>query len=330
MPQFPKPWLRKGRGWYLTIDGEQILLSKDRTEAFARYHELMAQPRPQRLPDGSVAVLVDAFLEWVQKHKSDATYIWYKHPLQLFCRRYPSLLVRDLKNFHVQQWIDSYEKIERGTKRNYCRTIIRAMNWCEEQGLIQRSPLAHFKKPRGNIREVVISVEEFTAILSKIKRQPFRDLLLFAWETGARASECLSIERHHVDLANHRIVFPVCEEKMQRAPRVIFLNDEAEAILVRLLEEHPEGHLFRNTDGEPWTTDAVNCAFIRLEKKIGKKHCLTVLRHSWCHRMLRSGVDALTVSVLMGHADTSMIARVYSHLTQAPGHLLDAVRKARA
>lgn len=328
MPKFSKPWHRKGRGWYVTLDGSQIPLSKDRTEAFARYHELMAKPRSKPVQDGSVAVLVDSFLEWVQKHKSEATYIWYKHPLQLFCQRYPTLLVRELKNFHVQQWIDSYE-VARGTKRNYARTIVRAMSWCEEQGRIDRSPLAHFKKPRGNIRDVVISPEEFTIILSHIKRRPFRDLLSFAWETGARASECLALEERHVDLANHRVVFPISEEKMHRAPRIIFLNHEAEAIITRLMKVH-SNHLFRNTDGLPWTTDAVNCGFIRLKTKLGRKLCLTVLRHSWCHRMLRSGVDALTVSVLMGHADPSMIARVYSHLTQAPGHLLEAVRKATA
>ena len=53
-----------------------------------------------------------------------------------------------------------------------------------------------------------------------------------------------------------------------------------------------------------------------------------MFRHSFCHRLLKSGVDALTVSVLMGHADPSMIAKVYSHLSQAPQYLRDALRKA--
>lgn len=43
-----------------------------------------------------------------------------------------------------------------------------------------------------------------------------------------------------------------------------------------------------------------------------------------------SGLDALTVSMLMGHADPSMVARVYSHLNHAPDYLLKAVERAGA
>ena len=71
----------------------------------------------------------------------------------------------------------------------------------------------------------------------------------------------------------------------------------------------------------------MNCWFIRLQKKLGVKYCLTSFRHSFTHRMLRNGVDALTVSILMGHADTTMVAKVYSHLTQASDYLLAALQK---
>jgi len=58
-----------------------------------------------------------------------------------------------------------------------------------------------------------------------------------------------------------------------------------------------------------------------------KKHFLTEFRHSYCHRLLKAGVDALTVSVLMGHSDPTMIAKVYSHLSHAPDYLRDVLRK---
>jgi site-specific recombinase XerD len=97
---------------------------------------------------------------------------------------------------------------------------------------------------------------------------------------------------------------------MERVPRIIYLAYNAESIIRRLMAKSPSGPIFRNSDGQPWTPDAVNCAFGRLKKKLNALYCLTAFRHSWCHRMLKSGVDALTVSVLMGHADPSMIARV--------------------
>ncbi|MCC7085006.1 MAG: tyrosine-type recombinase/integrase [Pirellulales bacterium] len=326
--KFPKPWYRKNRGWYVTLRGKQIPLGAEKKAAFDEYQRILREPPrvESSVPDSdSLAVLIDQFLDWVQLHRAADTYEWYQYRLERFVQTYPDLTVAQLKSFHVQQWIDGYQ-ISNGSKRNYCRAIQRCLRWCEEQGLIDRSPIAHFKKPRGGIREVVISPEEYQAILGATKRQAFRDLCIFAWETGARAAECLKIERRHLDLANHRIVLPRSSEKMQRAPRIIYLTESSELIVRRLALKAPVGKLFRNSDGNAWTTDAVNCAFVRIETKLKRKYGLTAFRHSFAHRKLTSGVDALTVAVLLGHSDPTMVAKVYGHLTQAPGYLLKALR----
>jgi integrase/recombinase XerD len=66
----------------------------------------------------------------------------------------------------------------------------------------------------------------------------------------------------------------------------------------------------------------------RLAKRHVPRYSLYTFRHSWCTYALERGVDAVTVAVLMGHRDTTMISRVYSHLMQRRDHLRDAVRKA--
>jgi len=45
--KFPKPWFRKGRGWFVTLDGQQIKLGKVKFLALKRYQEMMAHP-PKR------------------------------------------------------------------------------------------------------------------------------------------------------------------------------------------------------------------------------------------------------------------------------------------
>ena len=389
MSRTPKPWYWEERkSWYVTIRGDRKNLGPDKKEAYQEFHRLMGKPpeaAPVRVQGMPVVAIIDQFLESLQENGAAAdTYIWYQTRLQIFARRNPALDVADLRPFHVQQWIDSIRRSP-GTKRNYARSIMRCMKWAEEQGLIDRSPIAHFKKPKGGIRQTVIGPEEYQVILGSIRNDSFRDLCIFAWETGARAAECLAIEKRHVDLTGHRIVFPVDEEKMQRALRIIYLTETAEEMVRRLILRHPTGPIFRNSDGRPYTTEAVNCAFIALQMRTGlqamkeegftlteeeiaqkiatlkperkwkkrnirkspaelreeamrklryaaarlraKKFCLTVFRHSYCHRLLKSGVDALTVSVLMGHADPTMIARVYSHLSHAPEYLRDVLRK---
>jgi len=68
----------------------------------------------------------------------------------------------------------------------------------------------------------------------------------------------------------------------------------------------------------------------RLAEAQAEKVALYSFRHSWCTDALESGeLDAVTVSVLLGHRDTQMISRVYGHLLQRTDHLRQAVRKAR-
>jgi integrase len=225
------------------LDGQQVNLGSDRDQAYQKFHELMAQPRRRPLASDSVAAVCDAYLDWVAEHRSPDTYRWCKDRLQAFIGSIPSTLrVGHLKPYHVQRFVDGLA-VSSGTRRNYVRAVKRAMHWAEEQGYVARSPVAQLKKPRQGKRENVISEAEFEAIVRYTRDAEFRDLCGFAWHTGARAAECFAVEARHVDLAGERIIFPVDEEKMERAPRIIYLNEEALAVVRRLVEEHPEGRL---------------------------------------------------------------------------------------
>ena len=50
MARHPKPWFRKGRGWYVTLGGQQIKLGNDKETALSEYHKLMLEDRPQKKP----------------------------------------------------------------------------------------------------------------------------------------------------------------------------------------------------------------------------------------------------------------------------------------
>ena len=74
----------------------------------------------------------------------------------------------------------------------------------------------------------------------------------------------------------------------------------------------------------------MNCRFTTLNRKLRKRYCLYVLRHTWMNRLLTSGVDALTVAVLAGHSDPSILGKTYQHLSQNPEYLRTAARRATA
>lgn len=68
--------------------------------------------------------------------------------------------------------------------------------------------------------------------------------------------------------------------------------------------------------------------FKRMASKVAPRYSLYALRHSWATNALKRGVDPLTVALLMGHKDPSMLARVYQHLSHSPEHMRDQARRA--
>ena len=386
MPHYPKPFFRKSRRlWYVQINGRQHNLGPDRDKAFELYFGLMQQPKESPLVVGeSVVVLIDQYLDWCKQHRAPDTFEWYRWRLQLFCDSIPeNLTVSDLKPFHVQEWIDSRTSWGSGSKRNGCKAVQRAMRWAEQQGYIERSPIAHMQKPQMGKREIVITDSQFAELKELSRDRSFTDLLQVTWDTGCRPQESLRVEARHVDAAGSRWVIPVTEAKTEIV-RVVYLTESALDITRRLCEQYPAGPLFRNSRGGVWTKDSVNNAFHRVQIRKGKlmmgelgseptsaeidakirtlapnrkvqgverpktaselrqeakkkltnkkasdlapRFCLYHIRHTWMNRLLRSGVDAMTVAILAGHSDPSVLAKTYQHLSQSPDYLLRQVR----
>lgn len=388
MPHFPKPFYKKNRQtWYVEIDRKQINLGRDREAAFRKYHELMTAREKEAPPaSDTVVVVMDQFLEWCLRQREKRTYDSYVQRTQSFVSTIsPEMTVDQLKPFHVQKWVDDHENWSDGMKRGHIAAVQRALNWAVKMGLIDRSPIAHMEKPKQGRREQIITPSEFEKMLTRVPNQNFRDLLEFSWFTGARPQETIIIEAHHVDVSNKRVILTPEESKGKRTHRVIYLSDEATALVERLVGDKPHGPIFRNIKGSPWTPYAVNCAFNRLQLAIGReklkelgikpdekeiatfaealpktkidhgkevlktqaelrsearkkltnrlarglaeKVCLYVFRHSWAQRALQSGIDPVTVSVLLGHSDTTMLTKVYQHLARDSGYLQEAARK---
>jgi integrase len=336
MAHYPKPFFRPARQlWYVQLNGKQINLGTDEAAAFNTYHGLMQQrdepPAPPSDVPRLVVVILDEFLDWCAKNRAPDTYRWYKDRLNSFCKTIERTLTADeLRPHHVQQWVDNYGvPLASGSRRNLIAAVKRAMRWAEEQGYIERSTLAHMKKPACGRKELIVTLDQYKALLDRSTDIAFKDLVTVTWETGCRPQESLRVEARHVDLAGNRWVFPASESKGKRTPRVVYLTPKAAEITNRLVNKNSSGPIFRNRDGQAWTPCATNCRFQRAKKKIGVKLSLYALRHTWINRMLIAGVDAFTVAVLAGHSDPSMLAKHYAHLSQAPGYLMQqAVRAA--
>ncbi len=235
--------------------------------------------------------------------------------------------VDKLKPHHVISWVDAHPEWGPTYRRNAIASFQRAFLWAEPVGHIPGSPVRHVEKPTPARRELVLPGAEFRCLLASVKGPHFRDLLEFCWETGARPREARAIEARHFNASRGRLEIPPAEAKGEKRWRVIYLSPKAEMIVRRLARWNRSGPIFRNRAGKPWTTSSINCRFCRLQTKLGTKYALYSLRYSIATRLLEAAADPLTVSVLLGHADGSMLARVYSHLGESLDHLRTSLKK---
>lgn len=389
MPKFAKPWYRPERGvWYVTLDGKQHNLGPDRTAAFAQYAQLISRPRPktrQQVPSQSLPAVIDAFLDWLKPRRSAATFEWYRYRLERLARRHPELGATRLTTELVEDWVDSYG-LSKTSRRNYYRAIKKCMGWARSRRLIRRNPIRDLEVPAADSREICLTPQDYEQLLASIPDPCFRDLVVTTWETGCRPQELLRVEARHVDLAHQRWLIPKSESKTKKLVRVVYLTDAAIAITRRWMETSPQGKLFRNATGKPWTVSAVNQGFTRVRIRQGKavmkergvvitdeqvraeipklktmrtsrgrslpktaaelreearrkltrrlaltlapRWSLYALRHSWATHALQRDVDPLTVAILMGHSDPSMLSKVYQHVALNPAHMLQQAKRA--
>jgi len=334
-PEGPWWWEQKHQ-YAVTIRGKRHLLGDDEEQADTKFHELMAnrdKPAPapvKRDPDEiTVAEVVNLYLVWSEEEQANLTYLWYRKYLQSFIDSLENQLLTlgELEPFHVTKWVKAHTW-GKSTRRGAMTAIARALSWAFSEGHIKHNPLfKRLKKPSPGKREKALTAQEYSAFLKHIKGG-FEDLVVTAWETGARPQEVVRVEARHVDLPNGRWVFPVEESKGKKAQRIVYLSKKALAITKRLMAKNRKGPLFRTQFGNPWSRFSVSDAFERLKPKVGVKYRLYDFRYSFCTNGLKNGVDPITMQHLMGHKDLAMISRIYALVGQDHQHMRNAAMKA--
>ncbi len=276
----PQPYFRKLDSWWYvqTTNPEgkrrQVKLVKgldQKAAAFERFYQLMAQKDPAAVEDRSqvnVASYCDLFLEWQQKHHSANTYDWYQRFLQDFCDASGSVLVKDLKPFHVTRWIDTHTKWGQSTQRAAMTCVKRVFNWAVSEGYLDASPVRGLVRPACLRRDKVVTVEEHQRILEATD-DDFRDYLTALWETGARPGEFAAVTAANFDRQQNIWVLMSHKTATKTGkPRVIYLTEDMVKLTERLATAHPTGPLFLNSDGKPWNKNSIRCRFRRLRSKL--------------------------------------------------------------
>ena len=334
----PKPQMnwQESKGQYTTtIDGQFYRLGTDHEQArktfkfLLRKHDL-GEPSDGNPTFGEVA---DRWLLHVEENHDAERYRLCFDRLKEFCAFVGlSLRVSDLRPSHVERWLASKSAVKAaGTERNYKSIILAALNWAADPkrgNLIPANPLRGLLTlPEGESRgeSAVWSKEVFDLVL-KVANPAFADVVrILAW-TGARPSTICRIEKRHYRkqwrLWDVKDLYEGRKTKTKYVERVRLLP-QAVPLAERLNAEHPEGPIFRNSHGDPWTPATLGVYLFQLRHKFKDTKKLKWpedlflygLRHTFATAFLGEHPNEIEyLRVLLGHRNYKMIFKHYGHL----------------
>ncbi len=186
-----------------------------------------------------------------------------------------------------------------------------AMKWEE----LPKNPFAGVKLlDVPDVKDRILSPDEESKLLKachEVRAPHVRSLIVLAVNTGMRRGEILGLTWSQIDLEQRTI--HVQNSKTKSSNRVIPMNETVFNVLTALEKDHKCALVFpsHRKNGHPFRDPKV--AFGRAIRISGIPHIrFHDLRHTFATRLVRLGVDLVTIKELLGHSEVTMTAR-YAH-----------------
>lgn len=214
------------------------------------------------------------------------------------------------------------------------------------EGLVARNVASLAQPPRLQKREAEhFEIDEILQIKEALEAEPikYRIATLLLISTGIRRGELCGIRWPSIDLNNATIRIEnnlqyLCGQGLvQSTPksgkaRTVSISRELIPILkeykqyqrmqarlycsgndLRAAKWNPDQYLLTKENGEPLTPNAINEWMLGFSKKTGLHINPHKFRHSQATVLIGAGVDIVTVSKRLGHAQTSTTMNIYAH-----------------
>lgn len=221
------------------------------------------------------------------------------------------------------------KKRARKSTANRILTVLKAiLNKAFQDDRVRDDSVWRKVKPFENADEPVtrfLTHAEATRLLNAC-RQDFRVLVKAALFTGARYGELTRLKASNVN-TDTALVYITAEAKSGKGRYVPLHDDALDFFSGMVAGKGGEVIVFSKIDGSEWGKNhhvrllQSACETAKIEPAIGFHE----LRHTFASTLAQLGVDLLTISKLLGHADTRITSRHYAHLCDKT--LADAVKK---
>lgn len=235
-------------------------------------------------------------------------------------------------------------KLSNKTILEHHRLIHTVLEQAVKEGLIPLNPADRVELPKAERKEVnYFQADEVKAIAEALKAEPIKwqtitHLLLI---TGARRGEILGLKWNSIDFDNNQL--HICNNilytpdrgiyedtpKTARSNRFITVPDETIELLKKYrlwqnqerlrLGEYYEysGYVFTQDNGKPLHPDSVTDWMNKFSKRHNLPHINPhAFRHTMASMLYYNGVDSVSISKRLGHAQVSTTANIYAHVME--------------
>ena len=224
------------------------------------------------------------------------------------------------------------------------RLISTVLDQAEREGLVPFNVAGKATLPKQERREVnYFQPEQVEAIRDALELEPikWRTITHLFLITGARRGEILGLKWDKVDFEQNRI--HICNNvlyspdrgiyestpKTDTSNRFVTLPLETMKLLrkyrawqneerLRLGEYYQyQGYVFTQDNGQPMHPDGVTTWLSRFSERHGLPHINPhAFRHTMASMLYFNGVDSVSISKRLGHAQVSTTANIYAHVME--------------
>jgi integrase len=207
-------------------------------------------------------------------------------------------------------------------------TLKSAFNYALRLSLINENPFNKVNKISLPDKErLSISYIELNSLLGVIDKPYFRNIVLFAVNSGLRQGEIINLQWKDIDFNNltitirNKATFKTKSGKMRIIPLTNKLRDILKDIagnsqnVLSINTINPENYVFRNIQGYKYSGDYITHLFKRYSVKAGlpEKFHFHCLRHTYITNMIKAGININYVKELAGHS-TIQTTMIYTHI----------------
>ena len=247
-------------------------------------------------------------------------------------------------------WYECIQSLSPTVFNDYLRYLKKCLEWAVVEKLVPENPYTRIKR-RKTTKQIVkpFTTDEITRILNAFKSDQFcpkssaykhshyADFVEFLFLSGVRISEAIGLQVKHVDFERNEVF--ICsvlargdkgqtnaanrvrkETKTGNVRHLTMTPRLKEMLQARCDRLKPDELIFPS----PNDNSIDDRMFLRRQWKpvlegLGIEYRrLYVARHTLASMAIEQGFPLTSVAYLLGHADTTMVSRVYGHMINRP------------